>query len=159
MASLDPIASLGANSEIVRKEFEVDGFPSKANIKKMNKEALETAYAASKKSGLDGLNFLAKAAIASLELGYAQEEGRNLIAKVVELYARNMGVDPLNLKIDHEKVSLPSLSKDLLMRALGYAYGIPRSELSLLVQETRNAFIAWIIFEQVISTGANIPHD
>ena len=155
--SVDPnfnrqVEGMRGFSSIAEAATDPDGLPTIKTIQSMSKDDVTNTFdKLSTKSGSASLNFLAKTAVAAQKLGFdgpAGKPGRNLISKAVELYARDMGIDPLKATEENKTDCI----KDLSMRAMAYMPGGEEgmADTKNLMGIAITAFTTWVMYEQTM---------
>lgn len=142
-----------------KSENDVDGLPNRSAIQSMSSDGIEKTFKnleaeIAKGPAIHPLQFLAKVAIAGEEKGYDTKEGRSLIRSSVELYAKNLSIDPSKLNTANEQSEAKKhVLSDLLLRAQGYSEGGKGSmdKLKELYKQTSGAFDAWVFCEQMMA--------
>ena len=139
------IQALGSTKE----ERDPDGFYSFQKIQSILKVDIEAEYNNLSKNNRDSLQFLAKVGVAAQRLGFDKKEARDLISISVELYAKNLGINPLSSRIEDRKTVL----EDLIFRAVGYAGMGQESTDSLkdLIKASMSAYDAWVMYELIMN--------
>ena len=137
---------LGDYMQINPTNYDPDGFCSFSMIQSMSKSDIRSEYTSLSQNKIDPLQFLAKVCMAAQKLGFDKKEGRDLISISVELYAKQLGINPLKSSIGDKQAVI----QDLTFRATVYAGMGEKFFVALqeLYKNSTTAYDAWRIYEE-----------